>query len=92
MGHFSNGTEGALYEERYCTKCAHYGPDGLGCPILTLHSAYNGIGIGPNATQDEKRVSIILDELIPRGIHGNEKCRMHTPEAQFPLIEDDDVE
>lgn len=91
MGYFSNGTEGMLYEERYCSNCLHYGDDGANCPILMIHSFHNGVGIAPDATEDDKRVASILNAFIPRGTTFNEKCAMHTPEAQFPLLEDEDM-
>ena len=41
----SNGTEGAIFEERWCSRCACDGmkddpDDGVGCPILA--AAYGG--------------------------------------------------
>ncbi len=35
MGYFANGTEGDIYEARYCARCIHRGdPDGPGCPVM----------------------------------------------------------
>lgn len=54
MAYFSNGTEGQMYEERYCNRCVHR-DDEYGCPIWNLHFAYVG----------EKRWQTTLDRLIP---------------------------
>jgi len=72
MGYFSNGTEGMDYEEHYCRRCVHYGPeDGPGCPIWGAHLlyAYNG--------PDEAKT--ILDMLIPRHDGVNQQCVMWEP-------------
>ena|ERR1700742_1877263 len=80
MGYFSSGTEGLMYEERYCYQCIHYE---AGCPILNEHFCHN-------YDKDEKKRAI-LDWLIPRkkdGL-GNEKCTMFykgTAEKQEPYI------
>lgn len=39
MGYFSNGTEGQLYEEQYCSRCVHRdGKDGQsGCAVWLAH-------------------------------------------------------
>jgi len=70
MGYFSNGTEGAMYQERYCRRCFHYGPEeGPGCPIWGAHLFLN---------YSDEAVHVILDDLIPRSADGltNEQCRM----------------
>ena len=49
MGYFSNGTEGAIFEERFCSRCAHsdyregkdFGDrDNPPCPIWMAHLLY----------------------------------------------------
>jgi len=69
MGYFSNGTEGAIYEETFCRRCIHYGPeDGPGCPIWLAHLIHNY----DECNNDES----ILHILIPReGVH-NLQCTM----------------
>jgi hypothetical protein len=71
MGYFSNGTEGMVYEETYCANCVHYGPEGISCAVLELHSIHN---------YDEcNNRDSFLHVLIPRGKDGqNQKCRMLT--------------
>ena len=54
MGYFSNGTEGQMYEERYCSRCVHR-DDEYGCPIWNLHFVFNG----------EAEWRDTLDMLIP---------------------------
>lgn len=66
MAYFSNGTEGMIYEEKYCSRCVHND----GCPVWGLH-------FEQNYTKNEE-IRSILDYLIPRrkdGL-GNELCRM----------------
>ena len=64
MGYFSNGTEGMLYEEEYCQKCAHYD----GCAVWAAHYLHN--------YRECNNKESILDILIPRNGTENEKCRM----------------
>lgn len=70
MGYFSNGTEGALYEERYCDRCVHQDLDGDGCAIWLAHLLHN--------YRDCNDEGSILHILIPLSDDhlGNERCRM----------------
>ncbi len=80
MGYFSNGTEGNMYEEKYCEKCIHYGESGEECTILTLHTCWNY-----EQTTDETKKTA-LDLLIPPakvGL-GNEICTMFHPKQEPP--------
>ena len=66
MGYFSNGSEGADYEDRWCSTCAHNREDG--CPVWMAHLLHNG----------EKPFMDVLDLLIPRSEDGfNERCTMY---------------
>ena len=68
MGYFSNGTESSMYEEEYCSSCAHYKG---GCAVLDAHMLKN---------YDEcNNKESILHMLIPLSKDGlsNEKCRMY---------------
>ena len=81
MGYFSNSSEGAAYEAKYCNGCIHDDVEnGNGCPILLLHLLYN---------YDEcNNKDSFLHVLIPRskdGI-GNEQCTMYLP--RFAVIEE----
>lgn len=59
MGYFSNGTEGEMYEEEFCSQCAH----GDNCAVLLLHMIYN---------YDEcNNKESFLHVLIPRDENGN---------------------
>lgn len=76
MGYFSNGTEGEIYEEQYCSRCIH-GPEndspGM-CPIWSLHLLWNYEQNGSDPPIQAKKMA--LDILIPRkGIH-NQECSM----------------
>lgn len=61
MAYFSNGTEGMMYQERYCYNCKYWVGDidnigsDLGCPIWMLHELHVG----------EKAWRPTLDALIP---------------------------
>ena len=64
MGHFSNGTEGEMYQERYCYQCVHW-TDDAGCPVWFVHELHVG----------DKEWTAALDLLIPRDERGfNGKC------------------
>ncbi len=71
MGYFSNGTEGMMYEEEWCSKCLHHDD----CIIWTAHLARN--------YQECNNKDSILHMLIPRSKNGigNEKCRMFIDSA-----------
>ncbi len=65
MGYFSNGTEGALYEEKYCLKCVHMHKK-YGCPCIGAHELWN---------YDEcNNKDSILHKMIPQKGIFNEKC------------------
>lgn len=69
MGYFANGTEGAIYEERYCQHCLHGNGEGAGeCAVWTAHLFHNYT----DAAQP------VLDMLIPRVAKGtrNGQCEM----------------
>ena len=68
MAYFSNGTEGAMYQERWCSRCVHDVHED--CPIWAAHLLHNSDG----ANNPEH----ILHMLIPRskGGLGNERCAM----------------
>ena len=67
MGYFSNGTEGMLYEDKYCEKCVHYHPE-HNCPCLDAHMLWN---------YDEcNKKDSILHKMIPllEDSPGNGEC------------------
>jgi len=69
MGYFSNGIEGELFEEAWCSRCVHsdirpgkeIGVDSP-CPVWMAHTffAYE------LCNEDEHPGKVILDMLIPR--------------------------
>lgn len=66
MGYFSNGTEGEMYVDEYCSKCIHAGA----CPVWGLHLMHN---------YDEcNKPDSFLHVLIPRSKDdlSNERCAM----------------
>ncbi len=73
MGYFANGTEGEIYEEKYCERCVH-DRDEM-CPVWFLHFTYNYKAVGRNTDPD---LEIVLNSLIPRSKAGlsNEQCTM----------------
>ena len=67
MGYFSNGGEGAAYQERWCSACAHDHPE-HGCPVMLSHVLWN---------YDEcNKPDSILHKMIPISADGlrNERC------------------
>jgi hypothetical protein len=69
MGYFSNGTEGALFEERFCNRCVHSeigrGEEiGVGkpCPVWMAHLLY----AYELCNEEEHPGKVILDMLMPR--------------------------
>ena len=68
MAYFSNGTEGELYQERYCLRCVH-GQDGA-CPVWDAHLLFAGC---------EEQVQDVLDTLIPNAYGWPGECLMFIP-------------
>jgi len=80
MGYFPNGTEGMIYEEKYCADCVHInGADGeSGCAVFLAHLMHNSAGCN-----DDKSILHILIPISKSG-RGNEKCTMfHSSKAKF---------
>ena len=67
MGYFSNGTEGMMYEDRYCVRCVH-NHSRYGCPCWDAHQLWN--------YEECNKEESILHKMIPRSDDGlsNEKC------------------
>lgn len=64
MGYFSNGTEGMMYEDQYCSKCQHQGD----CAVWDAHMIFN---------YDEcNKKDSLLHFFIPRDGIRNERCKM----------------
>ncbi len=90
MGYFSNGTEGQMFEEKWCANCRHSDISGgreIGvdppCPVWMAHSLY----AYDLCNKNEDPGKVILDMLIPRkmitasdgiGLPVNE-CAMFSP-------------
>ena len=75
MAHFSNGTEGMMYEEHYCSRCIHRGDEEHGCAVWMVHLVY--------AYGAKGDVAEILERLIPTrkdGFAG--KCKMFAEERK----------
>lgn len=67
MGYFSNGSEGADYYERYCSRCVHNKNED--CPVWDAHLLYS--------YRDCNVPESILHMLIPRDSSGyNGACLM----------------
>lgn len=88
MGYFSNGTDGEIYFEQYCSKCVHES-DGRQCPIWDMHMLWNYEG---NKNADKK---FALDMFIPRDEKGyNQKCKMfaYKPKMEKIISHSNDLE
>jgi hypothetical protein len=90
MGYFSNGAEGAMYQEVFCERCIHFKDEGdgrgPGCPVWDAHLFY----AYELCNEDDHPGKIMLDMLIPRredgGYNGNGRCTMfHQDEGKEPL-------
>lgn len=78
MGYFSNGTEGEMYEARYCSRCIHgprANPD-QGCPVWLLHLVAN--------YEECNKPDSYLNVLIPRDDSGNKQCTMFREDEALP--------
>lgn len=73
MGFFSNGDEGRIYQEIYCSKCINWKEDefGHGCPIWDLHLNHSY-----ELCNSRSLAKRMLDYLIPKGTCFNGQCRM----------------
>lgn len=87
MGYFSNGTEGMMYEERYCSKCVHYKPEDGGCMVWLAHLIHN------YDQHDNDGVKAVLDLLIPRKKDdlANEQCSMFHQDTSERCTETKDL-
>ena len=80
MGYFSNGTEGLMYEERYCARCVH---DNKGtCPVLVAHLLF----AYELCNEKVHPGKVMLDMLIPLSKDGcgNEQCVMFVEKDGLP--------
>lgn len=78
MAYFSNGTEGMMYEDEFCSRCIHYSED-EGCPVWNAHLLYS--------YRDCNDETSILHFLIPRSKNGltNEQCKMFVADNRADL-------
>lgn len=71
--YFSNGTEGQMYEERYCSRCTH-GRNEDSCAIMNAHFLAAG---EDGWADDASPIRMVLDQLIPLDDeHYNQRCTM----------------
>lgn len=89
MAYFSNGTEGEMYEDKYCSRCIHNTADPQDaltvneCPVLEVHLIYNYDQ--HRKTKEGVVVREILSTLIPM-IEGEpyaDECSMFIEGSQF---------
>ena len=66
MGYFSNGTEGVMYQEKWCERCVH--DIDHDCAVWTLQLLHNYNAVATPAHP--------IHTLIPRDGIGNGECRM----------------
>ena len=57
MGYFSNGTEGDMYEEKYCNHCINMDQE-KGCPVLNLHLLWNYEQFGKDKESKTKKFAL----------------------------------
>lgn len=79
MAYFSNGTEGAMYEDYYCSRCIHYDRE-IGvdkpCPIWMAHLLFSY-----EECNEDSNAKTMLDMLIPMKEDGitPDECSMFVP-------------
>jgi len=87
MGHFSNGTEGLLFEEQFCQHCIHSDfregknigdADNPPCPVWFAHECYCY-----EECNSKSNAKAILDMLITPGTDGDNECRMFAAKPGF---------
>lgn len=82
MGYFGNGTEGMMYQEKYCQRCVHDGA----CPVMDFHLLYNGANEGTTE-------AYILNALIPKeGIHNGQCTMFYEGKSQMAIEAEVDAE
>lgn len=88
MGYFSNGIEGAIYQDHFCERCVNWRDlddgRGPGCPVWDAHLLY-----AYEECNSESNAAAMLDMLIPReepGLNGNGQCTMFRPAIADPLL------
>lgn len=76
MGYFSNGTEGDMYEAKYCANCVHgeSDPEKPVCPVMLAHLFY-----AYEECNSKSNAKHILDTLIPIDGAFNAQCSMFVP-------------
>jgi len=89
MAWFSNGTEGEIYQDRYCARCVNYRDlddgRGHGCPIWDAHLLFMEGSKKPDAQE-------VLDHLIPREEEPPRfaaQCSMFLEAREIPAPEHD---
>ena len=68
MGYFSNGTEGEIYRDKYCSKCVH--DLNNDCAVLLAHLLYNY-----DDCNNDKSILHLLIQRTESGL-GNKQCEM----------------
>ena len=70
MAYFSNGTEGSIYHNQYCSSCIHDVDED--CAVWMLHLLHNYEQV------EDKQWEEVLDALIPRSSDGlsNLECNL----------------
>jgi hypothetical protein len=83
MGYFSNGTEGEMYKEEYCSKCVHAKG---GCAVWDAHMIHNYA----ECNKDESILHLLIPKAKP---FGNDQCLMFYEDPhwnQLSLFDDGD--
>jgi len=87
MGYFSNGTEGEIYQDKYCQHCAHWpdSSDDGGCHVWLAQLIHN--------YDQEGTAKSVLNLFIPRSEDGlsNLECEMFWPKVPGPDPDQEDM-
>lgn len=86
MGYFSNGTEGLMFKEAWCFRCAHWKDEGdgrgPGCPVMDAHFIYAHEEC--NSKSNAKNIlEMLIDHKIVTANDGfgasRNECKMFLP-------------
>ncbi len=78
MGYFANGTEGDMFEAKWCNRCVHEDNE-KGCPVMTSHVFFSY-----EECNSKSNAKVMLDMLIPRDGPWNAQCSMFHERAVPP--------
>lgn len=76
MTYFANGTDGEIFQAKYCRRCVNWTEDEIGehCPIMDLHELWNYEAAGKDG--DETKRMALDFFILGDGINTERTCVM----------------